>query len=45
MKYIITLTLPDGSQEQHNYDALPSLYGYVHALEKCIIKEFTVTIK
>lgn len=45
MMYIIKLTMPDGSVEEDQYDKLPSLYGYVRALEKCIIKEFTVTLK
>lgn len=45
MKYTIKLKMPDGSVEVDKYDSLPSLYGYVRALEKCIIKEFTVTIK
>ena len=45
MKYIIKLMMPDGSVEEDKYDKVPSLYGYVRALEKDIIKEFTVTLK
>lgn len=37
--------MPDGSVETDKYDKLPSLYGYVLALEKSIIKEFAVTLQ